>query len=42
VSFGLGPDGAIDELRILWPSGVVQTVANPKPNQILKVEEPSR
>ena len=42
VFFGLGGEGTIEELRILWPSGVEQTIPAPKPNQILKVEEPAR
>jgi hypothetical protein len=42
VFFGLGPEGAIAELRIVWPSGIEQTIRAPKPNQILKVEEPAQ
>jgi len=39
VFAGFGKDKGIKEIRIFWPSGVEQVIANPKPNQILKVEE---
>ncbi len=42
VFFGLGKETAIKHLRIEWPSGVVQELANPKLNQILQVEEAVR
>jgi hypothetical protein len=35
-------ESAVEEIRILWPSGVEQTIRAPKPNQILKLEEPER
>jgi enediyne biosynthesis protein E4 len=40
VHFGLGPETAIASLEIRWPSGVVQTLANVKCDQLLKVVEP--
>ncbi len=42
VFFGLGAAGTVEELRIEWPSGVQQTIHAPKPNQVLKVEEPAQ
>jgi hypothetical protein len=40
VHFGLGPESAIQSLEIRWPSGAVQAIAQPKADQILKIEEP--
>jgi hypothetical protein len=53
VFFGLGAaaagdantaagEGTVEEIRILWPSGVEQIIRAPKANQILKLEEPER
>lgn len=39
VFFGLGKEEAIREIRIDWPSGISQVIANPRPDQILKIEE---
>jgi hypothetical protein len=39
VFFGLGQETGIKQVRIQWPSGIEQVIANPKPDQILKVEE---
>jgi hypothetical protein len=40
--FGLGPDAAvIDQLKIEWPSGAVQMLANVSLNQLLTVVEGS-
>jgi hypothetical protein len=39
VHFGLGAAGTVDELKITWPSGIVQVLRNVKPDQILSVEE---
>jgi hypothetical protein len=39
--FGLGEDAqSIDRVVIRWPSGVVQTLSDVTPNQVLTVEEP--
>ena len=38
--FGLGAEGAVKELEIRWPSGVVQKVAVPKVDAYLDVVEP--
>ena len=40
VHFGLGSETAIASLEIRWPSGVVQSLANDKVDQVLKVVEP--
>ena len=40
VHFGLGPDSAVKEVQIRWPSGKAQTLADVKVDQVLKVEEP--
>ena len=40
VHFGLGAETKIKSVELRWPSGVVQTLENVKPDQILKVEEP--
>ena len=37
--FGLGDATQVDLLRIEWPSGIVQTVTNVAPNQILTITE---
>jgi hypothetical protein len=39
VYFGVGEDKHIKEIRIYWPSGIKQVIANPKLNQILRIEE---
>ena len=41
VPFGLGPDSAVKEVEIRWPSGKTQTLADVKVDRVLKVEEPS-
>ena len=37
--FGLGSETTISELKITWPSGNVQTIANPAINQLLAISE---
>lgn len=37
--FGLGAEAKIDRAEIRWPSGIVQHIAHPAVDQILKVEE---
>lgn len=39
VRFGLGQAEMIDEVEIRWPSGQVDHLVNPTPNQIFKVRE---
>ncbi len=41
VHFGLGEDKIIREIRITWPSRIVQVLENISANQILSVVEPS-
>lgn len=40
LHFGLASDTVIDELRIVWPSGVEQVLTNVDVNQILAITEP--
>jgi enediyne biosynthesis protein E4 len=40
LHFGLGPDRVIEQVEIRWPSGLVQRLKNPEPNQWLRVVEP--
>ena len=42
VAFGLGNDATIRDISIRWPSGTVQRLENPKPDQLLRIIEPSR
>ncbi|MBU1822437.1 MAG: VCBS repeat-containing protein, partial [Bacteroidetes bacterium] len=39
LHFGLGETATIDSLRVVWPTGKQQVVANPKVDQILTVSE---
>jgi len=39
VEFGLGTNSKADEIKIIWPSGVVQVLRNVNANQILNVTE---
>jgi hypothetical protein len=39
VFFGLGNETKVKQIRILWPSGMEQVLKDPKPNEMLKVEE---
>ena len=41
VYFGLGQEKEIRELRVRWPGGAEQVIANPKVDQVLKVTEKS-
>jgi hypothetical protein len=40
VHFGLGHDNVIEEIRITWPSGIVQQIENVTADQIIEVTEP--
>jgi len=40
VELGLGQASEISDIRIFWPSGIVQTLAGTAMDQILSVEEP--
>jgi enediyne biosynthesis protein E4 len=39
IYFGLGSHTKIDSLEITWPSGTVDVIRNPSPDQIITVEE---
>ncbi|MEB3356732.1 MAG: cadherin-like domain-containing protein [Synechococcales bacterium] len=39
LHFGLGQNTLIDEIKIWWPSGLVQTITNVSANQILRIQE---
>ncbi|HKW98595.1 MAG TPA: tetratricopeptide repeat protein [Bryobacteraceae bacterium] len=39
VHFGLGREQIVREIHIRWPSGLEQTLTNPKPDRILKIAE---
>jgi hypothetical protein len=39
VHFGLGSDDVVDELRVEWPSGLVQTLRDVPADQVLVVRE---
>ena len=38
--FGLGTEARIDHVEIRWPSGILQRIARPAIDRILRVEEP--
>ncbi len=40
LHFGLGAEARIQTLEIRWPSGIRQTIRNPKADRILRVREP--
>ena len=39
VHFGLGKSPSVDSLTIRWPSGIVQTIEDVSPNQLMVIEE---
>ncbi len=39
VAFGIGEETSIREITIRWPSGLIQSVENPMPDQILHIVE---
>ena len=41
LHFGLAGDTVIDEIRIVWPSGIEQVLTNVDINQILAITEPN-
>ncbi len=41
LSFGIGKEKTIRQINIRWPSGTDQVIDNPKPDQILRIVEPS-
>jgi hypothetical protein len=41
VHFGLGNQELVKEIEIRWPSGILQTLRNVKPDQTLTVTEPA-
>jgi enediyne biosynthesis protein E4 len=41
VHFGLGKENAVREIRVRWPSGIVQVLKDVRANQILQIDEPS-
>jgi hypothetical protein len=41
LHFGLGKNPQMDKAVIRWPSGRVQTVENPAPDQVHRIEEPA-
>lgn len=41
LHFGLGRNPRIEKAVIRWPSGKVQTMDNPAPNQLHKMKEPA-
>jgi hypothetical protein len=38
-TFGLGRSKMVDKIEIKWPSGIIQSIINIKPNQILTITE---
>lgn len=41
IHFGIGQASTIDQVIVRWPSGIVDTINNPDPNQTLSVVEGS-
>lgn len=39
--FGLGTDTSVKEIKIRWPSGIIQTLENVPADQVLRVDEPA-
>jgi enediyne biosynthesis protein E4 len=42
VHFGLGTAAAIGTIEVKWPSGLTQTLDQPRPNQVLSVAEQTK
>ena len=40
VHFGLGQAASVDEIKVRWPSGTVQTLRDVAPNQVVTATEP--
>jgi hypothetical protein len=42
LHFGLGADASVDEIRVRWPSGIVQTLAAVESDRVVEISEPNR
>jgi enediyne biosynthesis protein E4 len=42
VHFGLGPETSVQQIKIRWPSGICQTLANVRADQTLTANEPAQ
>jgi hypothetical protein len=41
LHFGLGPDPAVENVVVHWPSGQVQTIDSPEPGRVHRITEPT-
>jgi hypothetical protein len=41
LHFGLGKNPQIERAVVRWPSGKIQTIEHPSPDQVLKIKEPA-
>jgi len=42
LHFGLGAETSVDEIRVRWPSGIVQTLAAAEVDRVIEIREPER
>jgi len=42
LHFGLGPATSVDEIRVRWPSGIVQSLAASAVDRVVEITEPER
>jgi len=42
LHFGLGAESSVDEIRVRWPSGIVQILAGAGVDRVVEITEPER